>query len=99
LLLSIPTSLRDAKRQAARCLAKPSLPLHPSLASGTKVKVTNTKNNKTVEVRINDRGPTQAGRAIDLSSAAATKIGIGKKQMMPVKLEVTDEAPAKKGGK
>ena len=30
---------------------------HPSLAFGTKVRVTNTKNNKTVEVRINDRGP------------------------------------------
>ena len=69
---------------------------HPSLAFGTMVKVTNTKNNKTVEVRINDRGPTQAGRVIDLSSAAASKIGIGKKQMKPVKLEVVSDAPAKK---
>ena len=65
---------------------------HPSLAFGTKVKVTNTKNDKTVQVRINDRGPTQAGRVIDLSSAAAAKIGIGKKRMMPVKLEVVGEA-------
>ncbi len=72
---------------------------HPSLAFGTKVKVTNTKNNKAVEVRINDRGPTQAGRVIDLSSAAAAKIGLGKKRMMPVKLEVVGEAPAKKGAK
>ena len=49
---------------------------HPSLPFGTKVRVTNTKNNKSVEVRINDRGPTQAGRVIDLSSAAAAKVGI-----------------------
>jgi rare lipoprotein A len=72
---------------------------HPSLAFGTKVKVTNTKNNKTVEVRINDRGPTQAGRVIDMSSAAASKIGLSKKAMVPVKLEVVAEAPAKKSRK
>jgi len=69
---------------------------HPSLAFGTKVKVTNTKNNKSVEVTINDRGPTQAGRIIDMSSAAATKIGLGKKSMVHVKLEVVGEAPPKK---
>lgn len=61
---------------------------HPSLPFGTKVRVTNTKNNKSVEVRINDRGPTQAGRVIDLSSAAAAQVGIGKAGMAPVKLEV-----------
>lgn len=72
---------------------------HPSLAFGTRVKVTNTKNNKTVEVRINDRGPTQAGRVIDMSSAAAAKIGIGKMAMAPVTLEVVGEAPAKKAPK
>ena len=72
---------------------------HPSLAFGTKVKVTNTKNNKTVEVQINDRGPTQAGRVVDLSSAAASKIGIGKKQMAPVKLEVVGDALVKKAAK
>jgi len=69
---------------------------HPSLAYGTKVKVTNTKNNKSVEVTVNDRGPKQEGRVIDLSSAAAAKIGIGKKAMAPVKLEVVGEAPKKK---
>jgi len=68
---------------------------HPSLAFGTKVKVTNTKNGKSVDVTVNDRGPTQAGRVIDLTSAAASKIGIGKKAMAPVKLEVVGEAPVK----
>ena len=65
---------------------------HPSLPFGTKVNVTNTNNNKTVEVRINDRGPKQAGRVIDMSSAAAAKIGLGKKGTAPVKLEVVSKA-------
>jgi rare lipoprotein A len=72
---------------------------HPSLPFGTMVKVTSTKNNKSVEVRINDRGPTQAGRVVDMSSAAAAKIGLGKKRMTPVKLEVVKEAPAKQAKK
>ena len=72
---------------------------HPSLPFGTKVKVTNTKNNKSVEVRINDRGPTQAGRVIDLSSAAAAKLGLGKNGTAPVTLEVVGEPPAKKAAK
>ena len=69
---------------------------HPSLPFGTKVKVTNKNNNKSVEVRINDRGPTQAGRVIDLSSTAAAKIGMKKTGTAPVTLEVVGEAPAKK---
>ena len=69
---------------------------HPSLPFGTEVKVTNTKNSKSVVVRINDRGPTQSGRVIDLTSTAAGKIGIGKKAMAPVKLDVVKEAPARK---
>ena len=72
---------------------------HPSLPFGTKVKVTNTKNNKSVEVRINDRGPNQAGRVIDISSAAAAKLGMKKNGTAPVKLEVTGEAPQKKAAK
>ena len=47
---------------------------HKTLPFGTKVKVTNLKNNKSVVVRINDRGPYAKGRIIDLSKAAAKKI-------------------------
>lgn len=72
---------------------------HPSLPFGTKVKVTNTQNNKSVEVRINDRGPNQAGRVIDLSASAAAKLGMKKNGTAPVKLEVTGEAPQKKASK
>jgi rare lipoprotein A len=49
---------------------------HRTLPFGTTVKVTNTKNGKSVTVRINDRGPFIAGRIIDLSSAAAKAIGL-----------------------
>jgi rare lipoprotein A len=70
---------------------------HPTLPFGTRVKVTNAKNGKSVEVDINDRGPKQAGRVLDMSRAAAAKIGIGPHAMMPVKLEVVAAASAPKG--
>lgn len=47
---------------------------HKKLPFGTKVKVTNLANGKTVKVRINDRGPFVAGRIIDLTRAAAKKL-------------------------
>lgn len=49
---------------------------HKTLPFGTKVKVTNLRNGKSVRVRINDRGPFVAGRIIDLSRKAARKIGM-----------------------
>ena len=48
---------------------------HRTLPFGTKVKVTNQRNGKSVVVRINDRGPFAKGRVIDLSKAAASKLG------------------------
>ena len=61
---------------------------HLSLPFGSLVKVTNMRNGKTVVVRINDRGPHVKGRMIDLSKAAATKIGIGRAGIARVRLEV-----------
>lgn len=49
---------------------------HKSLPFGTRVTVTNVANGKSVKVRINDRGPFVAGRIIDLSQKAASKIGM-----------------------
>jgi len=49
---------------------------HRSLPFGTKVKVKNLDNGKEVVVRINDRGPFKKGRIIDLSYAAAKKVGM-----------------------
>lgn len=49
---------------------------HRSLPFGTKVRVTNMNNGKSVIVRINDRGPFVGGRVIDVSKGAASKIGM-----------------------
>jgi rare lipoprotein A len=72
---------------------------HPTLPFGTMVKVTNTRNNRSVVVRINDRGPTHAGRVIDLSRAAASKLGMLRSGLAPVKLEVVKDAPARQAKK
>ena len=49
---------------------------HRTYKFGTKVKVTNQRNGKSVIVTINDRGPHVRGRIIDLSKRAAARIGI-----------------------
>lgn len=49
---------------------------HRSLRFGTKVKVTNRRNGKSVVVRINDRGPFVRGRVLDVSRAAARNLGM-----------------------
>lgn len=51
---------------------------HKSLPLPSYVRVTNLANGKSVVVRVNDRGPFHAGRVIDLSYAAATKLGFTK---------------------
>lgn len=49
---------------------------HRQLPFGTRVKVTNLSNDKSVVVRINDRGPHTRGRLIDVSRAAAEQLGM-----------------------
>lgn len=61
---------------------------HRNLPFGTRVKVTNKKNNRSVVVRINDRGPFVPGRIIDLSLAAAQKIDMQRDGVVEVDLEV-----------
>jgi rare lipoprotein A len=63
---------------------------HPKLAFGTKVKVTNLDNGKSVIVRINDRGPHSGGRIIDVSGAAADKLGLRDSGTAKVELEVLE---------
>jgi rare lipoprotein A len=63
---------------------------HKTLPFGTKVKVTNTTNNQSVEVTINDRGPYVDGRIIDLSKAAAEQLGFVNLGLADVTLEVVD---------
>ena len=60
---------------------------HPALPLGTKAKVTNLENGKSVDVRINDRGPYVKGRDIDLSPSSAKELEITKNGIAPVKIE------------
>ena len=61
---------------------------HRTLPFGTRVRVTNTHNGKSVIVRINDRGPYSGKRIIDLSEAAAKQLGMIDAGVAPVTLEV-----------
>ncbi|WP_299818190.1 septal ring lytic transglycosylase RlpA family protein [uncultured Pontibacter sp.] len=65
---------------------------HKTLPFGTKVKVTNLQTNQTVKVKITDRGPYVSGRIVDLSEAAAKKIGSVKAGVVPVKMKVIKPA-------
>jgi rare lipoprotein A len=61
---------------------------HKTLPFNTRVRVTNTKNGKSVIVRINDRGPFVAGRCLDLTPAAFDTISSESAGVATVKYEV-----------
>ncbi len=61
---------------------------HKSLPFGTRVRVTNLRNGRSVVVRINDRGPYIRGRIIDLSRRAATVVGMRNAGVVPVKVDI-----------
>ena len=69
---------------------------HKTLPFGTLVKVTNLKNQKSVTVRVNDRGPTQPDRVGDVSAAAARKLRMLGSGVIDAKLEVTGMAKRSK---
>jgi rare lipoprotein A len=60
----------------------------PTLPFGTRLRVTNVSNGRSVVVRINDRGPFVAGRAVDVSYSAADTLGIVERGTAKVKLDV-----------
>ena len=66
---------------------------HKKLPFNTMVRVTNLRNGKTTIVRINDRGPYIRGRIVDLSEAAAKKIGLYDAGLAKVRLEVFKPIP------
>ena len=71
---------------------------HKTLPFGTIVKVTNTNNNKSVTVRINDRGPFIKGRVIDITPVAARDVDMIRSGVAPVELEIIS-IPEKKSKK
>ena len=66
---------------------------HRRLPFGSVVRVTNLDNGKSVEVRINDRGPFVKGRIIDLSYTAARKLDMIGPGVVPVKIKVIGNRP------
>ena len=69
---------------------------HKTLPIPSYVKVTNLANGKSVVVRINDRGPFHSNRIIDLSYAAASRLGIAAKGSGLVEIERVFEPPREK---
>lgn len=63
---------------------------HKTLAFGSIVKITDLNNNKSVVVTITDRGPHSKKRMVDLSYAAAEKIGLIKAGISQVKMEIIE---------
>jgi len=73
---------------------------HKALPLPSYVRVTNLRNDRSVVVRVNDRGPFHEGRIIDLSYAAAKKLGFSSKGTAPVRVEaitVQNTVTAKSG--
>ena len=70
---------------------------HKHLPLGSEVRVTDTRTGRSVVVRVNDRGPFVKGRVIDLSRRAATELGMLKKGLTKVKVEVLS-VPKRRGG-
>jgi len=61
---------------------------HRTLPLGSVLRVTNLRNNKTVIVTVNDRGPVPEDRVIDLSRAAADALDFQDRGLAPVKVEL-----------
>jgi rare lipoprotein A (peptidoglycan hydrolase) len=81
------TSTGERFNENAMTAASKTLPL------GSHVRVTNPRNGRSVVVRINDRGPYVHGRSIDLSKAAAERLGIKDKGVAPVEVASLGSAP------
>lgn len=64
---------------------------HRTLPFGTRVRVTNLDNGKTVVVTITDRGPFRRGRVIDVSERAARKLGFTRQGSARVRLAVLSD--------
>lgn len=70
---------------------------HPSLPFGSRVRVENLKNRRSVVVRINDRGPYSGGRVIDVTRAAADRLDFRRDGVADVRISVVDGGPLKGG--
>ena len=81
-------ALTSKTASGERCNPNALTAAHRSLPFGTKVKVENLANGKSVVVRINDRGPFAKGRVIDVTKAAAQQLGFIKTGTAKVRLTI-----------
>jgi rare lipoprotein A len=72
---------------------------HPTLPFGTRLRVTNVSNGRSVVVRINDRGPFVPGRVVDLSESAAESLGMVERGVVKVKLDVVQKSSGSSSAK
>lgn len=63
---------------------------HKTLPLGTKARITNLKNGKSVVVKVNDRGPHTKGHIVDLSWRAARELGMIRAGLAQVRVEAVD---------
>lgn len=68
---------------------------HRKLPLETNARVTNLENGRSVEVKVNDRGPYIRGRVIDLSARAAQELGMTQRGLALVRIEVVGEQTAR----
>jgi rare lipoprotein A len=68
---------------------------HRTLPFGTRVRVTNLENQRSVEVVVNDRGPAVRGRIADLSAGAAQRLGMIAHGVVDAILEVIGDGSRK----
>ena len=70
---------------------------HNTLPFGTRIRVTNVRNGRSVKVVVNDRGPHVPGRIVDVSRKAARRLDLMEAGVVPVELRVIRAAPAAPG--
>jgi len=68
---------------------------HRTLPFGTRIRVENLHNGRVVEVKVNDRGPFVRGRVVDVTKAAAAKLGFINAGTAPVRVTVIGKAAGK----
>src|SRR5215204_3310757 len=73
-----------------RCNPNAFTAAHRTLPFGTKVKVENLRNRRSIVVRINDRGPASHNRVIDVTRAAAVRLDFLRAGIVPVRITVIE---------
>lgn len=63
---------------------------HRTLPFGTRIRVTNVRNGRSVTLRVNDRGPFVEGRIVDVSARAARELDFVAAGVVPVRLEILE---------